>query len=191
MRGHAKTIALFGQSLTKLANIYAVVTLLVIWIIRRAKKKVLSLYQVAWQRSLQIMSILILVISNSIWKIFFPCFIRSNSADVICVLDRAHKQFWAYTRLTCRPSTLKMCHSFNLCRSSLHNRSRKQTILSLYADQARSKCLIRSSSVGVPRIIDRAQKRFWAYIRLACMPSTLKMRNTSTAPNATKIVICY
>ena len=52
--GRAKNIGLFGQSLTKLAIIYAVAIRLIIHIIRCTKKMILSLYQVAWERSFRI-----------------------------------------------------------------------------------------------------------------------------------------
>ena len=51
--GRAKNIGLLGQSLPKLAIIHAVAIRLVICIIRRAKT-ILSLYHVAWERSLRI-----------------------------------------------------------------------------------------------------------------------------------------
>ena len=106
--GRATNVGLLGQSLTKLATIYAVAIWLVICITSRAKKRFWAYLRLPGRGVCKWCQLGNDVILIAIWRYIFPCFIRSNSADVICIIGRAKKRCWAYIRLTCRPSTIKM-----------------------------------------------------------------------------------
>ena len=106
--GRATNVGLLGQNLTKLATIYAVAIWLVICIIRRAKKRFWAYIRLPGRGVCKWCQFRNDVVLNAIWKYIFPSFIRSSSADVMCIIGRAKERFWAFIRLTCRPSTIKM-----------------------------------------------------------------------------------